>query len=86
MVGVTFLHLPTVEDAGAGVGYTAVYREHSGRGIALALKVVSTNEAAARGVLHVRTNSDPDNPSMLAVNGKMGFVLVPGPRRLKKRV
>lgn len=31
----------------------------------------------------MRTNNDPDNPAMLAVNARLGYRLVSGPRRMK---
>lgn len=70
----------------AHTGYTAVRREYRGRGLALALKLITIDEAIRRGYATMRTNNDPDNPSMLAVNTKLGYLLVPGPRRLKKPV
>lgn len=86
VVGSTWLILPTVEGAGAYNGYTGTLREYRGRGIALALKLMATREALSRGIRHIRTNNDPDNPPMLAVNGKMGYQLQPGPRYLKQKL
>lgn len=70
----------------AYTGYTAVRREYRGRGLALAVKLMTIDEALRRGFRSMRTNNDPDNPPMLAVNEKLGYVLVPGPMRVKKPV
>lgn len=66
--------------------YTGVLREYRGRGIALAVKLLTIDETIRRGFTSMRTNNDPDNPSMLAVNQKLGYTMVPGPRRLKKQI
>lgn len=68
------------------VGFTAVLREYRGRGIALAVKLMTIEDAIRRGAPRMRTNNDPDNPPMLAVNVKLGFQFIPGPRRLVKQV
>lgn len=83
LVGLSFLWLPEVEGGGAYTGLTAVYREYRGRSIALAVKLLSIREALAHGAPHMRTNNDPDNPPMLAVNAKLGYKLVPGPCRFR---
>jgi len=82
-VGISLLFLPRAEGAGAYTGFTGVYREYRGRNIALALKLLTIREAIRHGVPHMRTNNDPDNPSMLAVNARLGYRLVPGPCRLR---
>jgi GNAT superfamily N-acetyltransferase len=86
IVGESTIGLPRCEGAGAYTHYTAVRRSHRCRGLALALKLLTIEAAVAHGVPHMRTNNDPDNPSMLAVNEKLGYVMVPGPRVLKKYV
>lgn len=83
LVGVSLLLLPVAPGGGAYTGFTGVYREYRGRGIALAIKLLTIREAIARGIPHMRTNNDPDNPSMLAVNEKLGYRLIPGPRRMR---
>lgn len=84
IVGESSLSLPELADAAAYTIYTAVRKAYRGRGLALALKLLTIEAAKARGVTRMRTNNDPDNPAMLAVNAKLGYVLVPGPRRIMK--
>lgn len=86
VVGLSNLSLPRAEGAGAYTEYTAVLREYRGRGLALALKLLTIEEALAHGAPHMRTNNDEENPAMLAVNAKLGYQMVPGPRRMKKRL
>ncbi|HYF92122.1 MAG TPA: GNAT family N-acetyltransferase [Symbiobacteriaceae bacterium] len=84
VVGMSAVYFSATPGKSAGVGFTGVYREYRGRGIALAVKLMTIEEAMRRGVPRMRTHNDPDNPPMLAVNVKMGFVFVPGPRQLIK--
>ncbi|MFZ5817631.1 MAG: GNAT family N-acetyltransferase [Bacillota bacterium] len=83
LVGASTIWFPVVEGGGAYTGFTGVLREYRGRGIALAVKLPTITEAIRRGITRMRTNNDPDNPPMLAVNEKLGYRLVPGPRRLR---
>lgn len=83
VVGLTTLEWTAQSDF-AYTGVTGVLREYRNRGIALALKLQSIAEAQRRGLARMRTNNDPDNPPMLAVNRKLGYVFVPGPRRMRK--
>lgn len=66
--------------------YTGVLREYRGRGIAMAVKLLTIDETIRRGFTSMRTNNDPDNPPMLAVNQRLGYVTAPGPRRVKKQL
>lgn len=86
LVGQSLLLLPRIEGTAAYTGYTGVLREFRGRGIALALKLMTVEAAVASGVPRMRTNNDEENPSMLAVNAKLGYQMVPGPRRMKKKL
>lgn len=86
VVGVSSLLLPRVDGAGGDTFYTGVLREYRGRGIALALKLLTIEGAVASGVPHMRTNNDVENPAMLAVNDRLGYQMVPGPRRMKKAI
>lgn len=83
-VGVSAVWFSTTPGKSAGVGYTGVYKEYRGRGIAQAVKLMTIEEAIRRGAPRMRTNNDPDNPPMLAVNVKMGFQFIPGPRQMIK--
>lgn len=85
-VGYSVLYYPRVEGASGYTGFTGVLRAYRGRGIALAVKVLTVQEAVRNGITRLRTNNDPDNPAMLAVNRKLGYDLVPGPRRMRKQL
>lgn len=84
VVGTSFLFYSHRPGKGGYTGYTGVLREYRGKGLALALKLLTVEGAVARGVPRMRTNNDFENPPMLAVNEKLGYKLVPGPIRLKK--
>lgn len=86
VVGASTLYLPTAPGAGAETDYTGVLSQYRGRGIALALKLLSIDAAIAAGAPRMRTWNDLDNPAMLAVNVKLGYQFIPGPRRLKKEL
>jgi GNAT superfamily N-acetyltransferase len=83
VVGLTNLEWYEQDDF-AHTGLTGVLREYRSRGIALAMKLHAIAEAQRRGFVAMRTNNDPDNPPMLAVNRKLGYVFVRGPRRMRK--
>lgn len=87
--GTTLSHAPFATAParrGASQGFTAVRREYRGQGLAQANKVLVTEAAQKAGAPHIRTNTDEDNPAMLAVNAKLGFQRVPGPRNLRKQM
>lgn len=86
VVAWSMLSLPRVAGAGAYTNYTGVLRAYRGRGLALALKLLTIEGAVANGTPRMRTNNDFENPAMLAVNEKLGYRLVPGPRRIKKKL
>lgn len=90
MDGDRVIGLSTLEFAGqsdgAYTGMTGVLREYRGRGVAVAMKLQTIAEAKRRGLARMRTNNDPDNPPMLAVNRKLGYVFIPGPRRMRKNL
>lgn len=84
VVGFTMVWMPQTEGESAAVAYTGVLKEYRRKGIARALKVASTIEAARGGAPRMRTHNDPDNPPILHLNEEMGFRTVPGPVILKK--
>lgn len=86
VVGLSTVYFSPTPGKSAQVGYTAVLREYRSRGIAMALKLMTIDEAIRRGAPRMRTNNDPDNPPMLAVNVKLGFQFIPGPRKLVKQL
>ncbi|MDF2630344.1 MAG: hypothetical protein K0R39_4175 [Symbiobacteriaceae bacterium] len=84
IAGFSVVRLPTQPGEGAYTNYTCVRRQYRGRGVALACKLLTIDQVMARGVAHMRTNNNPENGPMLAVNAKLGYRLVPGPRLLVK--
>lgn len=85
VVGTTALNI--VKETGAAYTFhTSVDREYRGRGIALALKLVSVQTARRYGAPYMRTNNDSQNAPMLAVNRKMGYVPAPGIWRMRKEL
>ncbi|MBX7134073.1 MAG: GNAT family N-acetyltransferase [Fimbriimonadaceae bacterium] len=57
---------------------TGVKREYRGRGLALALKVLTLAAAKAAGYPRARTQNASTNQAMLHVNRKLGYVREPG--------
>ncbi len=57
---------------------TGVDRAYRGRGLALALKLLSIRCARAYGAIYLRTNNDSRNAPMLAINRKLGYRPEPG--------
>jgi len=58
-------------------GYTAVRREHRGKGIAFALKLRALEHATLLGCREIRTWNSSLNAPMLGINVKLGFVKQP---------
>jgi RimJ/RimL family protein N-acetyltransferase len=56
---------------------TAIHAEYRGRGIALALKLKTIAYAQQHGFHEIRTAVESNNPSMLAINAKLGFAQGP---------
>ncbi|HEY3366173.1 MAG TPA: GNAT family N-acetyltransferase [Symbiobacteriaceae bacterium] len=84
VVGMSIVRLPRQPGMKAGTEYTGVLRAYRGRGIALAVKLLTVEAAVRAGASVMLTNNDPDNPPMLRVNEKLGYRLVPGPRRYRQ--
>lgn len=83
IIGQSVLVWPTAHQAEAYTLFTCVLRSYRSRGIALALKLTSIEVALAAGATAMRTNNDPDNPSILRVNEKLGYRPISGPRTLR---
>lgn len=62
--------------------HTSVDREYRGRGIALALKLLSVQTARRYGATLMRTHNDETNAPMLAINRKLGYQPEPGVYRV----
>jgi GNAT superfamily N-acetyltransferase len=58
-------------------GLTGVRREHRGKGIAMALKIIGLEFVRERGIREVRTWNNTRNRPMLRINEAMGFVKQP---------
>ena len=66
-----------VTDGARGIGssgFTATLPEFRGRGLATRAKLLTLRWAAEHGIETVTTTNDDENPAMLAVNAKIGFV------------
>lgn len=74
------------EGADAYTWFTGVLPEHRGKGIALALKLLTIEHVQKRGWKRMRTNNDSENPAMLRVNEKLGYQPEPGVYFMKKRI
>lgn len=74
-VGFTMLVHQTPERALTGM--TGVLPEYRNRGIALAMKVRCARLARDAGYAKMRTFNHVNNPSMLKVNDRMGYVALP---------
>jgi GNAT superfamily N-acetyltransferase len=61
---------------------TGVRREYRGRGIALALKLLSIRYARSIGAREITTSNDSLNAPMLAVNYKLGYISQNGQYKL----
>ncbi|HYF80950.1 MAG TPA: GNAT family N-acetyltransferase [Symbiobacteriaceae bacterium] len=73
-------------DEGYFTGFTGIEREYRGRGIALALKVVSLEYARSIGAREIFTSNHSVNAPMLAINRKLGYLPEPGSFNLAKLV
>ena len=58
-------------------GLTGVLREHRGKGIAMALKIIGLEFVRERGIREVRTWNNTRNRPMLNINEAMGFAKQP---------
>ena len=67
-----------LDDIPAITGTTGVLPEHRGRGVAMALKLLSFRYAAKRRYREVRAHNDTANPPILRMNEKLGYHRLPG--------
>ena len=77
-VGMSYLHRDDQAPERLLQRITAIHAEYRGRGIALALKLKTIAYAQQHGFHEIRTAVESNNPSMLAINAKLGFVQGPG--------
>ncbi len=85
-VGMSYLHRDTEMPGRLLQRITAIHADYRGRGIALALKLKTIAYAQQHGFHEIRTAVESNNPSMLAINAKLGFVQGPGLVLFEKRL
>lgn len=64
--------------------FTALDPAYQGRGLALALKAWSVQQAKAWGVQEIRTGNDASNTAIISLNQRLGYVLQPGGVKLRR--
>ena len=85
-VGMSYLHRDTEMPGRLLQRITAIHADYRGRGIALALKLKTIAYAQQHGFDEIRTAVESNNPSMLAINARLGFVQGPGLVLFEKRL
>ena len=75
-VGMTSLELP--QDGPAITSMTGVSPVHRGKGLALALKLLSFRFLKEHGYVEARAHNDTANPPILRLNEKLGYQRLPG--------
>ena len=83
-VGMSYLHRDVEASDQLLQRITAIHADYRGRGIALALKLKTIEYAQQHGFHAIHTAVESNNPSMLAINAKLGFVQGPGLILLEK--
>lgn len=73
VVGASILQTPSDRSRGCYIRYTGVRREYRGRGVARAVKLLSINDAAAKGYPFLWTHNDLENTPILRANERLGF-------------
>jgi GNAT superfamily N-acetyltransferase len=72
-VAISTLHRLSAEADTLLVGFTGTLRAYRGRGLASELKRRTVEFARGRGYRYLRTFNDSKNPTMWAINQKLGF-------------
>ena len=72
-VGMSYLHADPADPGRLFQRITAVHPEYRGSGMALALKLKTIEYAQRHGCHEIFTAVESNNPSMLAINRKLGF-------------
>jgi len=83
-VGMSYLHADADSPGRLLQRITAVHPSYRGRGIALALKLKTIEYGQRHGCHEIRTAVESNNPSMLAINHKLGFARRQGLALLEK--
>jgi GNAT superfamily N-acetyltransferase len=77
-VGESSLRRIACVPAELSVGATGIHGEYRGYGIAVALKLHTIAYASQHGYTRIWTGVESNNPSMLAINAKLGYTQGPG--------
>jgi len=85
-VGLSYLHSDADTPGRLLQRITAISPEYRGRGIALALKLRTIEYAKRQNAHEISTAVESNNPSMLAINARLGFVQGPGLSLFEKRL
>jgi mycothiol synthase len=85
-IGMSYLHRDDDDPSLLLQRITAIHAEYRGRGIALALKLKTIAYAQEHGFHEIHTAVESNNPSMLAINAKLGFAQGPGLVLFEKRL
>lgn len=72
-VGMSYLHRDAAEPGRLFQRITAIHPTYRGRGMAMALKLATIAYAQRTGCHEIFTAVESNNPSMLAINRKLGF-------------
>lgn len=84
-LGLSFLKFPP-ERGNVWTGFTAVAREHRGKGVAKGVKMETLAQAIAMGIPRVRTDNDEENAPMLHINESLGYEPIPAFQHWLKRL
>jgi GNAT superfamily N-acetyltransferase len=85
IVGISRLRYDSGGERILHVGFTGVEAAYRGRGIALALKLLTVDFARREGFAAIRTENDSSNAPMLRINLGIGFELEPASVIFHKR-
>ncbi len=85
MVGISRLRRDSRGEGILHVGFTGVEAGYRGRGIALALKLLTVDFARREGFAAIRTENDSSNAPMLHINLSLGWELEPASVIFHKR-
>lgn len=77
-IGESIMHPDDRQPDALNQRMTGVLREYRGRGVAMALKVLTIEYAQTRGYTQISTWVESTNASMLAINERLGFTRHPG--------
>jgi mycothiol synthase len=84
--GESFLHRIEGTPGELSQKVTGVHSDYRGYGIAVALKLATITYAQQQGYTRIWTGVESNNPSMLAINARLGFAQEPGLIVFEKRI